>query len=175
MLARILIPFVAVILFLMESEFALFSPIALGKEMYILVPRFTILYLIFLAIYYNRNRAMLYGLIFGLLFDVFYINIIGLYTVLYPLLCFIAGWSAKRIHTHLVFSTVLAILLMGLLEFALYEFFFLIDFTSMPRNVFLFNRLIPTILANSLFLLMLGWAFKYLISARVLKRAQNHS
>lgn len=175
MLVRILIPIVAVLLFLMESKFALFSPIVLGGETYILVPRFTILYLTFLAIYYNRNRAMLYGLVFGLLFDVFYINIIGLYTVLYPLICFIAGWSVKRIHTHLLFSTILAILLMSLLEFVLYEFFFLIDFTSMPRELFLLNRLIPTILANSLFLLVLGWAFKYLISARVLQHAQNHS
>lgn len=175
MWTRILIPVVAVFLFLMESEFALFSPISFGEETFILVPRFTILYLIFLAIYYNWKRAMIYGLIFGLLFDVFYINIIGLYTVLYPLMCFIAAWSAKRIHTHLVFSTILAILLMGFLECVLYEFFFLIDFTTMPREMFLLNRLVPTILANLLFLLVLGWAFKYLIRARVLRHAQHHS
>lgn len=175
MWTRILIPAVAVVLFLMESEFALFSPISFGEETYILVPRFTILYLIFLAIYYNWKRAMIYGLIFGLLFDVVYINIIGLYTVLYPMLCFVAGWSAKRIHTHLVFSTILAILLISFLDFVLYEFFVLIDFTSMPRDVFLLNRLVPTILANLLFLVVLGWAFKYLIHARVLRHAQHHS
>ena len=175
MRTRILIPAVAVFLFLMESEFALFSPIAWGEEIYTLVPRFTILYLIFLAVYYNWKRAMIYALIFGLLFDVFYINIIGLYTVLYPALCFITGWSAKRIHTHLVFTSVLAILLISFLEYVLYEFFLLINFTSISHEVFLINRLVPTILANSIFLLVLGWVFKYLISARVLKRAQNHS
>lgn len=175
MRTRFLIPIVAVFLFLMESEFALFSPIVLGEETYILVPRFTILYLIFLAIYYNLKRAIIYALIFGLLFDVFYINIIGLYTVLYPALCFIAGWSAKRIHTHIVFTAVLAILLISLLEYVLYEFFLLINFTTMSHDVFLLNRLLPTIVANSLFLLVLGWAFKYLLRARVLQRMQNHS
>ncbi|MEK4230148.1 rod shape-determining protein MreD [Solibacillus sp. FSL H8-0538] len=175
MFVRILIPAIAVLLFLLESEFAMFSPIIINEHTVILVPRFLILYLIFIAIYYNRKRAILYGLLFGILYDVFYIDIIGLYSVLYPLVCFIAGWSVKRIHPHLVFSTVLAIMLMTLLEFVLYEFFFLINFTAMPLDSFLSNRLIPTILANFLFLIMLGWAFKYLIQARVLQHARNNS
>lgn len=175
MFTRILIPAVALVLFLLESEFAMFSPIELKGESFILVPRFLILYLLFLAIYYSRKKAMIYGLIFGLCFDVFYINIIGLYTFLYPAVCFIAGWSVKRIHPHLAFSTVLAILLMSLLEFVIYEFFYIIQFTAMAWKPFLLHRLVPTILANSLFLLMLGWAFKYLIRARVLHHAQQHS
>lgn len=174
MFIRTLIPAVAVLLFLLESEFAMFSPVIWGEQTFILVPRFLILYLIFIAIYYNRNRAMVYGLIFGVLVDVFYINIIGLYAVLYPLICFFASWCVKRIHPHLLFSTVLAILLMGMLELVLYQFFYLIDFTAMPMNQFLLNRLIPTILANLLFLMMLGWAFQYLIRARVLQHAQNN-
>ncbi len=76
-----LIPFVAVLLFLLEPEFALFSPIDLNEETVYLVPRFLILYLIFISIYYNRKRAVIYGLIFGLLYDVFYIDIIGLYSI----------------------------------------------------------------------------------------------
>lgn len=175
MFIRLLIPAVAVLLFLLEPEFALFSPIIMdGKTIY-LVPRFLILYLIFISIYYNRNRAVLYGLLFGLLYDVFYIDIIGLYSVLYPLLCFIAGWSVKYIHQHLVITTILAVMLVAFMEVVLYQFFFLINFTSMPFDSFLYSRLIPTIIANLLFLLMLGWAFKYLINARVLQRARNIS
>ncbi len=175
MFIRLLIPAIAVLLFLLEPEFALFSPIILDGETIYLVPRFLILYLIFISIYYNRNRAVLYGLLFGLLYDVFYIDIIGLYSVLYPLLCFIAGWSVKYIHQHLVITTILAVMLVAFMEVVLYQFFFLINFTSMPFDAFLYSRLIPTILANLLFLLMLGWAFKYLINARVLQRARNMS
>ena len=175
MLTRILIPLVALLLFLLESEFAMFSPIQLNGETYFLIPRFLILYLIFLAIYYSRKKAMIYGLIFGLCFDVFYINIIGLYTVLYPAVCFLASWFVKRIQPHLVFSTCLALVLMVVLELVIYEFFFVIQFTTMAIEPFLLNRLLPTILANLLFLMMLGWAFKYLLNARVLQRAQQHS
>lgn len=172
MLVRILIPTVAAILFLLESEFAMFSPMEFNGGTYFLIPRFVVLYLIFLAIYYDRKKAMIYGLILGLCFDVFYINIIGLYTFLYPAVCFIAGWCMKRIHPHLLFSTVLAILLISFLEFAIYEFFYMIQFTTMALKPFLLYRLMPTILANLLFLVMLGWVFKYLIHARVLQRAQ---
>ncbi len=172
-MVRYLIPLVAVLLFLLEPEFAKFSPIYFDDYTAYLVPRFLILYLIFISIYYNRKRAVIYGLIFGLLYDVFYIDIIGLYSVLYPLVCFIAGWSIKFIHQHLLITTVLAVLLVAGMEILLYEFFLLIDFTAMPFWDFLNGRLLPTIGANLLFLLMLGWAFKYLIDARLLERERS--
>lgn len=171
MLTRILIVAVGVLLFLLESEFAMFSPLVLNEGTYYLIPRFLLLYLIFLAVYYNRKKAMIYGLIFGILFDVFYINIIGLYTFLYPLICFIAAWCVKRIHPHLLFTLFLAFVLLAIFEFAIYEFFYMIQFTNMALETFLKYRLVPTLMANFLFLLMLVWAFKYLISARVFQRA----
>lgn len=87
-MVRFLIPSVAVLLFLLEPEFAMLSPIEVKGHIYYLVPRFLILYLIFISIYYSRQRAVMYGLFFGVLYDVFYIDIIGLYSVLYPLICF---------------------------------------------------------------------------------------
>ena len=172
---RFLIPFVAVVLFLLEPEFALFSPISWGEQTLVLVPRFVILYLIFISIYYSKKRACLYGLIFGLLYDVFYIDIIGLYSFLYPLLCFIAGSTVRFIHQHLSVTTILSVVLVALMEVFLYYFFYFIQFTTIPVSDFLSNRLLPTMIANLLFLIMLGWAFKYLINARVLQRARDNS
>lgn len=172
---RFLIPFIAVVLFLLEPEFALFSPISWGDEIIYLVPRFVILYLIFISIYYSRKRACLYGLLFGLLYDVFYIDIIGLYSFLYPLVCFVAGSSVKFIHQHLSVTTILSLVLVALMEFVLYYFFYFINFTTIPFIDFLSNRLLPTTVANLLFLIMLGWAFKYLINARLLQRARDIS
>jgi len=172
-MARFLIPFVAVILFFVETEFSLYSPIKWHGHLYYLVPRFLILYLIFLSIYYDRKRAMLYGLIFGVLYDIFYIDIIGLYTFLYPFICFIAGSTVKYIHQHLAITTILSLVLVALLEIVLHQFFLLISFTSVPFAEFLNQRLIPTMIANSIYLIMLGWTFKYLIEARLLKKANQ--
>ena len=59
------------------------------------------------------------------------------------------------------------------MEFILYEFFLLINLTTMPFDTFFNGRLLPTIGANLLFLLILGWAFKYLIDARLLERERS--
>lgn len=172
MIVRLLIPLIALVLFFLESNFALLSPLEFGDRTVYLVPRFLILYLIFISVYYDRKRAMQYGLIFGILFDVFYLNLVGLYTVLYPLICFIAGSTVRYMHQHLAMTTALAIGLVSIFEFVLYQFFYFISYTSMPLDLFFYNRLLPTIGANLLFLLMLGWIFKYLISARVLQRVE---
>ncbi|GLC88430.1 rod shape-determining protein MreD [Lysinibacillus piscis] len=174
-MVRFLIPTVAVLLFLLEPELAMLSPIEIHGDIYYLVPRFLILYLIFISIYYSRQRAVMYGLFFGVLYDVFYIDIIGLYSVLYPLVCFVAGSIVKVIHQHLVVTTSVSVILVAILEFILYQFFYLIDFTTIPLAVFLQSRLLPTIIANALFLMILGWAFRYLIHARVLQRAREVS
>lgn len=175
MVIRFLIPFIAILLFLLEPEFALFSPIELNEQTVFLVPRFLILYLIFVSVYYNRRRAVVYGLIFGLLYDVFYIDIIGLYSVLYPLICLIAGSTVKFLHQHLVITTLLSLILVTLMEIVLYYFFYFINFTTITFTVFMLTRLIPTVIANLLFLVMLGWVFKYLINARVLQRARENT
>lgn len=172
---RFVVPLIAIILFYLEPVFGLFSPLELNGEYRYLIPRFLIMYLIFISIYYSRNRAMVYGLVFGVLYDVFFIDIIGLYSFLYPLICLIASFIVKYIHQHLLVTTILSLVLVALLEFVLYHFFSLIGLTDISLSVFVFERLLPTMIANSIFLIMLGWAFKYVISARLIQRLNQPS
>ncbi|WP_026023002.1 rod shape-determining protein MreD [Paenisporosarcina sp. TG20] len=167
---RLIVPAIAVVLFYLEPVFGLFSPLDIGGEYRYLIPRFLIMYLIFISIYYNRNRAMAYGLLFGVLYDVFFLDIIGLYSFLYPLICLIASFIVKYIHQHLIITTVISLVLVTGLEFVLYQFFLFIGLTDISLQVFISERLIPTMLANSIFLVVLGWAFKYVINARLLQR-----
>lgn len=167
---RLIIPAIAVVLFYLEPVFGLFSPLDIGGEYRYLIPRFLIMYLIFLSIYYSRNRAMGYALLFGLLYDVFFIDIIGLYSFLYPLICLIASFIMKYIYQHLIVTTIISLVLVAGLEFVLFQFFTLLGLRDMTLQVFVSERLIPTMIANSIFLVVLGWAFKYVINARLLQR-----
>jgi rod shape-determining protein MreD len=167
---RLIIPAIAVVLFYLEPVFGLFSPLDIGGEYRFLIPRFLIMYLIFLSIYYSRNRAMGYALLFGLLYDVFFIDIIGLYSFLYPLICLIASFIMKYIYQHLIVTTIISLVLVAGLEFVLFQFFTLLGLRDMALQVFVSERLIPTMIANSIFLVVLGWAFKYIINARLLQR-----
>ncbi len=169
MFIRLLLPSVAILLFLIEPVFASFSEIEMYNRIIYLVPRFLFMYLLFLAVYYDRKKSIIYGVIFGLIYDVVYIDIIGLYVVLYPLFCLLISQVVRYIHQSLPIVTVLTISFVALLEFVIYEFFLLISFTSIGIEDFLLSRLVPTIIANLLFLILLGWIFKYFIKTRKLQ------
>ncbi|QHJ71577.1 rod shape-determining protein MreD [Planococcus halotolerans] len=170
---RYILPLIALVLFFLEPVFGLFSPLQLDGDYYYIVPRFLLMFLIFVTVYYDAKHAMFYGLFFGLLYDVFFIDIIGLYSFLYPMMCLIAGYIVKSVHRNLVVATFLTLVLTALFEFMLYLFFSFISMTSMPVNIFLTSRLLPTMIANSLFLVMLGWAFKSVIVARLIERENS--
>ncbi|TQR19200.1 rod shape-determining protein MreD [Psychrobacillus vulpis] len=168
---RFLVIIISVLLFYMEPIFGLFSPIELQGDFYVLVPRFLIMYLIFVSIYYDRKRAMLYGLIFGLLYDVFFIDIIGLYSFIYPLMCLVASLIAKYIHQHLLVATILTLVLVALVELLLFLFYTFIGIKSMTYTEFFQFNLIPTMIANLVFILMFGWGFKYILLNRFKQKA----
>ena len=169
MFIRLLLPSVAILLFLIEPVFASFSGIEMFDRILYLVPRFLFMYLLFLAVYYDRKKSIIYGVVFGLLYDVFYIDIIGLYAVLYPLFCLFISQIVKYIQQSLPVVTILTIFFVSLLEFVIYSFFYLISFTSIGIEEFLLSRLLPTIFSNLLFLILLGWVFKYFIKTRKLQ------
>ncbi|WP_342598499.1 rod shape-determining protein MreD [Psychrobacillus sp. FSL H8-0483] len=168
---RFLVIIVSVLLFYMEPIFGLFSPIELNGDFYVLVPRFLIMYLIFVSIYYDRKRAMLYALFFGLLYDVFFIDIIGLYSFIYPLMCLVASYVVKFVHQHLIVATILTLILVAVVESLLFLFYTFIGIKTMSFTNFYQYNLIPTMIANLVFLLMFGWAFKYILLNRFNQKA----
>ena len=174
-MTRYLILGIGLVLFFMEPVFGLFSPLKLGGEYYYIVPRFLIMFLIFVSVYFDTKHAMYYGLFFGLLYDVFFIDIIGLYSFLYPAICVVAGYTVKTVQRNLLVATLLTLVLTALFEFVLYQFFTLISLTDVPPGTFLATRLWPTMIANSLFLFILGWAFKSVIVGRLIEREKNPS
>lgn len=167
---RFVIPLIAVLLFFLEPVFSLFSPVAIGDMKYTLVPRFVIVYLIFIAVYYSRQRAIIYGIILGLLYDMYHIDIIGLYAFLFPVICFIATLIIRQVHRHIVTVMFLALFLIVILESLSYFFASLVSLTSIGFEEFLAGRLVPTMIANSIFIGMFGWIFKNLIYKRELQR-----
>lgn len=168
---RFLVIIISVLLFYMEPIFGLFSPIEINGDFYVLVPRFLIMYLIFVSIYYDRKRAMLFGLFFGLLYDVFFIDIIGLYSFIFPLMCLVASLVVKYVHQHLLVATVLTLILVAVVELLLFFFYTFIGIKSMTFVDFYKFNLLPTMIANFVFLAMFGWGFKYILLNRFNQKA----
>lgn len=167
---RFIIPLIAALLFLLEPIFGLLSPVESNGNLYILVPRFLIVYLIFIAIYYNSKRAILYGFVLGLLYDMYHIDIIGLYTFMYPLICYVSVVVIRQIERHTVTVMVLSLVMIVLLELLSYFFASVIALTSIDFGEFFTSRLVPTMIANSLFIVMFGWTFKQITEKRFFQK-----
>ncbi|ARD47033.1 rod shape-determining protein MreD [Sporosarcina sp. P33] len=167
---RFIIPLIAVILFFLEPIFSLFSPIEITGDLYVFVPRFLMIYLIFIAAYYNSRRAILYGFILGLLYDMYHIDIIGLYTFMYPLICYVSAWILRQIERQILTVMILSVVMIVLLELLSFFFASIIALTSIEFNEFLTSRLIPTMIANSLFIVMFGWIFKQITEKRFFQK-----
>lgn len=168
---RFIIPLIAVILFFLEPVFSLFSPVSIADVSYTLVPRFVIVYLIFITVYYGRKQAMIYGIILGLLYDMYHIDIIGVYTFLYPAICYLSAMIIRQIHRHIITVTLLSLMMVALLELLSFFFASLIALTTIGFEEFIVIRLMPTMVANSMFVAMFGYLFKRLIDERGLQKA----
>jgi rod shape-determining protein MreD len=101
----------------------------------------------------------------------YHIDIIGIYTFLYPVICYLAALIIRQIHRHIISVMLLSMVMVALLELLSFFFASLIALTAISFEEFIVIRLMPTIIANSIFVAMFGYLFKRLIDAKGLQKA----
>lgn len=147
-------------LFVFESMFVQsFSYLWLEKDL-ILVPHFLFISLLCFVIFAGRNQGLVYGVIFGLLFDVVYTEIIGIYLFLIPLLAYLILKLMKFLQTHAVIVTIIVMLAVVVLELIVYEINVFLHITNMDMKMFIQSRLLPTVICNFIFTILLVYPFK---------------
>ncbi len=146
--------------FLFESIFVELLPKAYSTSETILVPHFLIVVIIFTAIYGNRKQGLIYGFIFGLLFDIVYTEIIGIHLFLLPLVTYIIASIMKLLQTNIIVVSFVTLLGVALFELGVYEMNFLIGITNMAFVDFLNIRLLPTLILNSIFIVIAAYPLK---------------
>jgi rod shape-determining protein MreD len=157
---RFLLPVMLALFFVMESVFVQLLPAEVFNSDRILVPRFLIIAIFFLTVYGSKNYGILYGFVFGLLFDVFYTEIIGIYLFLFPLMAYLVSKMMKVLQTNIVMVKIVSIIGVALLELGAYEMNFLIHRTDMDFSHFASFRLLPTIILNLAFSIVAAYPLK---------------
>jgi len=161
---RIILPIVVLLLFVSESIFVDISPVGHLNTEYVFVPRFIMIVFVFIAVYADRYQGMLYGFVFGLLFDIVYTGVIGVYMFGMSFIAYLMAKSSKILLSNIFVTSLLGIVAVVLLEFFVYIVNLLIGFTNMPIMMFLQNRLLPTVILNSIFVLLIAFPIKKLIT-----------
>ncbi|MBM7578827.1 rod shape-determining protein MreD [Jeotgalibacillus terrae] len=162
---RFVLPLIGIVVFYSESIFATFSPLEVAGDTRLLVPHFLVVFLLFLSFYYNRNTSYIYAFVFGLMYDVFFTGVLGIYMFLFPLLIYISALIFRLIYQNIVINGLVTLIMIALVEWIVYQFYLLIGIADMNVQTFLNHRLYSTLLFNAAFILIAAYPFKQWMSA----------
>lgn len=140
--------------------FAQYAPPEVFGDNYILAPRFLFGGILFLAIYAGRKYGIIYAAIFGLLFDIVWIEIIGIYLFLFPFITYLISKIMHVLQTNIIVAFLVSLMGIALLELGVYEMDFLIHITTLEFISFIKMRFYPTLILNAVFLLIAAYPLK---------------
>ncbi|KZZ86096.1 MULTISPECIES: rod shape-determining protein MreD [Bacillaceae] len=147
---RFLLPVVVLFFFIMESTAADLILIPSFSEDMFYVPRFTLLLLIFISVYVRDGLAITYAIIFGLLHDIVYTEILGVYLFAYPFLTYLSGRALKILQNNAFVVLLVGMLAISILEFYVYGIQLIISLNPLNFYEFANRRLLPTLAVNSI-------------------------
>ncbi|WP_078545337.1 rod shape-determining protein MreD [Litchfieldia alkalitelluris] len=154
---RFILPIILLLLFISESIFVDVLPSSFINGDFLLVPRFLVVTIVFISITGNRTEGMVLGGIFGLLTDIVYTGILGIYMFSYPLIAYLISKLARILQNHIVIISILSVIGVLLIECFVYLVNILIGFTSISVETFLYERLISTLLLNGVFIALVSY------------------
>lgn len=157
---KFLLPLLFVGLFLLESLFVQYIPPEVFGRNYILAPHFLFAGILFLTIYAGRRYGIIYAAIFGLLFDIVWIEIIGIYFFLFPFITYLISKIIHVLQTNIIVAFIVSLLGIALLEVGVYEMDFLIHITTLEFMSFMEMRFYPSLILNAAFLILAAYPLK---------------
>ncbi|MFJ5715525.1 rod shape-determining protein MreD [Neobacillus sp. NPDC093127] len=159
---KFLLPLLFLFLFLLESLFVQYLPEDVFGHNPILVPHFLFVAILFLTIFVDKKQGIIYAAIFGLLFDIVYVEIIGIYLFVYPFISYIISKIMQILQTNMIIAFLSTLFGIALLEVGVYEMNHLIHVTNVDFMSFINLRLYPTLILNAAFIIIAGYPLKRL-------------
>lgn len=156
---RVYVPLVAILCFIGENLFVSLIP-TVAYDNWIFVPRFIFVFLIFVTVYYDKKTGIFYAFLFGLLQDVIYAEIFGIYLFWYPFTIYLVYLLMKVLQSNIFMVSLVTIVSLTFLEFGIYQIYLLLRETTMNFQQFANIRLLPTILLNLIFFFILFYPVK---------------
>lgn len=155
---RIYLPLILFLFVVLEGVALELLPSNLVMSDLFIIPHWVLVILIFIAIFYDRENtyfSVLYGLIFGLLIDVVYTGVLGVYMFSYALIIYIIHGLIKMLHGNIYVTLLLGFIGIVLADNSINFIYTMVGITDMTWINYIKIRLIPTVVSNLLFLILL--------------------
>ena len=83
----------------------------------VIIPRFVLVFIVFISIYKDQKYAMVLGLIFGVLYDLIYGYVFGVYMIGMIGTAYLSGWLTQFLHPTLPVYTLIQFISLIAFEF----------------------------------------------------------
>ncbi|WP_349408023.1 rod shape-determining protein MreD [Pseudalkalibacillus sp. SCS-8] len=165
---RFLLPLLTYLLFISESTLMqLFIPQHMESDM-VIIPRFVVVMVCFIGMYVSPMRGVTYGIVFGLLYDLIFSDLIGVYMFSMGLTAYVTTFIARYFHGNIFVTLFVMLIGLSAFEFLIYGLYSLIGIANMMVEVFIYDRYLPTLLLNSVFVVLVYYPLrKWLIDVAI--------
>ncbi|GAB3801997.1 rod shape-determining protein MreD [Virgibacillus kimchii] len=152
------IPLILFFFLILEGVALELLPTGLFTGELLIVPHWILLFLVMTAIFYEKDKtyfSVIYALVFGLLIDVVYTGILGVYMFSYALVIYFMLGFRKVLHGNIHVTLLLGIISVVLADAAIHVIYSAAGVIQMVWSDYAIYRLLPTVLMNIIFLLIL--------------------
>src|SRR5699024_4638891 len=154
---RLYLPLILFLFMVLEGVALELLPAKLVMSNSIIVPHWVFIFLAFIAVFFDEENtyySVLYALIFGLLMDVVYTGVLGVYMLSYAVVIYVVHRAKKMFHSNIYVTMFLGIIGIVLAEIIINIVFSVVDISVMTWYEYTIYRLVPTVLANLIFLVV---------------------
>ncbi len=171
---RLVLTLTILLLFILEGTvLQIISPNAWGLS-WLAVPRFALAGAVMISLLLGRREGLYYGLGIGLLQDVLFGKIIGVYSLTMMVSCYFAGLVVLLFQRNLAVMFVTICLVLFGHEWLLYSLFRLFSTSPVDVQWVLSNQILPTVGFNVLFALLIYIPLSHLCEAVDLRKSTRH-
>ncbi|WP_078555362.1 rod shape-determining protein MreD [Bacillus alkalicellulosilyticus] len=161
-MSRFLLPAIVFIFFILEGTvFQIFAPERYGAT-FVIIPRMVLITIVIIGIIRGRTSGVLFGIGFGLLYDVVYTEMLGVYMFSMGVIGYVCSLPYRPIQRSYFLIVLTCIIAVIIQEYYLFGVYSLLGIAHMTSEQFLYSRFSSTLLFNIfLSLILVGPLRKY--------------
>ncbi|WP_047984039.1 rod shape-determining protein MreD [Ornithinibacillus californiensis] len=155
---HIFLPLILLLLVVFEGVALDILPSSLIDGDLMITPHWVLIFLVLIAMFYDRKDSyisIIYALIFGLLMDIAYTGILGVYMFSYGLVIYFIHELRNLLHSNIYSALLFGIIGIIIAELVINLIYYFVGIMDAEWMDYVMSRLIPSILANSIFLLII--------------------
>lgn len=162
-MSRLYLPLLLLFLLVLQGVVFNFIPNNLIQAGWMFIVHWVFIFLVLFTLFYDLEDtyySVFFAILFGLMIDVVYTSVIGVYMFSYAIVIYFVHGLRKILHANFYVAFLLSIVSVGLVDFIIYLIYTFIGISDMGMDTYFVYRLLPTIAINLFSFIILHVMFK---------------